>query len=933
MLGELIALDLETTGLDQYADEIIQIGIVRFKEGEVLETYNTLIDPGIPIPPLVTNLTGITNDDVEGAPQIDDVLDDVREFIGNGIIVGHNIEFDLGFLSRYRVATRNRFIDTYEMASVLLPNAARYNLSALTEQLNLADLENAHDALADSVASANLYWALWQKLINLPYQTIHEIVRLMANIDWGASEVFMEAYRMLSESDAPDAPMSTVEDPFAPLSGEWKYLRPKADISAIEAEEIAAIIEDGGKLAQAIPGYESRPSQVQMLREIVDSFNNEHHLMVEAPTGTGKSLAYALPAIYWAVENRERVLISTATIALQDQLMNKDLPLLKQVLDIDFEAAVAKGRGNYLCPRRLEAIKRRQPTSVDELRVVAKIMVWMLENSTGDRNYISLRGKAEDVAWRRLSAEDEGCTLTRCADQMGGACPFYKARKHAEAAHIVVVNHSLLLSDVSIGNRVLPEYRYLVVDEAHHLEEAATNGLSIRIDRNALRRRFDDLGDTSKGLLGSLLGALHGNIETKYYKQMEEYIRVVVSAITQMAQHVENYFSVLLQCFVESGQHRPNSFNSQIRVTEKMRQTASWGAVEQTWQPLSEFFKVISQAMEEIARGTGSFDDAGIPNYDDLMSSVQTAARYFTETYHSLKQFNVDPEENTIYWCEIGQHASWLSIHAAPLHVGPLIEQFLWSQKDSIVLASATIRTAGAFDYVRERLYADPAEVSELTVETPFDYKESALIFVPTDIPEPNQKQRYQEMVEQGIIDLALALDGRVLGLFTSYSQLKETSQGITHALAQHGITVYDQASGSSRDALIEGFKSSSKAVLLGTRSFWEGVDLPGDDLQGVAIARLPFQVPSDPIFSARSEQFENSFMQYAVPDAILRFRQGFGRLIRRKTDKGVVVIFDKRVVSKRYGQMFLDSLPDSTVQHAPLSRLYESAQDWVNRS
>lgn len=931
MHRELIALDLETTGLDNYADEIIQIGIARFREGEILETYNSFVDPGIPIPSNVTTLTGITIDDVDGAPMIDDLLDEVVEFIGDAPVVGHRINFDLGFMHRYQVVMDNPAIDTYEMASVLLPKAPRYNLSALTQQLGLQVLDNAHDALADAVAAANLYWALWQKLMVLPLQTLEDIVNMIGILDWGAKVPFTEALKLRIASGSPDAPIPNYEDVFAPSMGEWTFLRPKADLQPIDVDGIAKIIEPGGILAQVIDGYESRASQVEMLRQVADGFNNSHHLMVEAPTGTGKSIAYALPAIYWGVQNRERVVISTATIALQDQLIKKDLPLLKEVLDLDFEATVAKGRSNYLCPRRLEMVRRRQPTSVEELRVVAKILAWLLETDSGDRNEISLRGPGENIAWGRLSAEDEGCTLTRCSEQMEGACPFYKARKRAEASHVVIVNHSLLLSDVNIGNRVLPEYRYVVIDEAHHLEDAATNGLSIRIDRNALRRRFEDLGDTSRGLLGTLLGALRGNIEPKYYDQMETYIRIVVNAISNMSFHVENYFRALLNCLVEAGGHRPSDYNSQIRITDQIRRNPGWAQVEQMWEPLSEFTKVISEAMEEIAKGTSSFDDDSIPNYDDLLSSVQTASRYLKETHYNLNNFTLHPEENTIYWCEIGQYAEWLSIHAAPLHVGPLIEQHLWSQKDCVVLASATLRTAGSFDYVRERLFAHTDDVTELTVETPFDYKESALIFLPSDMPEPNVRQRYQMMVEQGMVDLAKAIDGRLLGLFTSYTQLRETAQAISPILAQHGIAVLDQASGSSREALIEGFKGAEKAVLLGTRSFWEGVDLPGDDLQAVAIVRLPFAVPSDPIFSARSEQFDNSFLEFAVPEAILRFRQGFGRLIRRKTDRGIVVIFDSRVVSKRYGQMFLESLPECTVHKAPLSRLPEVARQWLD--
>jgi ATP-dependent DNA helicase DinG len=813
-----------------------------------------------------------------------------------------------------------------------LPKAPRYNLSALTEQLKLTTLENAHDALADSIAAMNLYQALWQKLIELPLQTLEEIVHLSSGVPtWGGTFAFSEAYRLRRDSGAPDA-VPPKFDVFEPSVGEWTYLRPRSDRKELDVEQLAGLIDRGGLLSQRIESYESRESQIEMLRTVADGLNNGQHLLIEAPTGTGKSIAYALPAIYWAVQNGERVIISTATIALQDQLIKKDLPLLQKTLNLKFEASVLKGRSNYLCPRRLDALRRRPPTSVDELRVVAKIIVWLLETESADRNEISLRGQGEELAWRRLSAEDEGCTLGRCEEQMLGACPFYKARKRAEASHLIVVNHSLLLSDVQVDGKVLPEYRYLVVDEAHHLEDAATNGLTVRIDRNALRRRFDDLGDTSRGLLGSVLGALRGRIEDKYYKNMENYIRIVVNAIENMSFHLENYFKSILNCLVETGELRQGEGNSQIRITTTIRQNASWAQVELAWEPLSEFTKVIAEAMEEIAKGLANFADRDIDDYEDLLVNVTTASRYLRETHQYMDQFTDHPDENAIYWCEVGQYAEWLTILAAPLHVGPMIEQHLWSQKEGIILASATLRTAGSFDYLRERISAHESEVGELIVETPFDYKTSALIFVPTDIPEPNVKHQYQTMVERGLIDLAVATEGRVLGLFTSYMQLKETAQTITPMLAEYGITVFDQASGSSREALIEGFKSADRAVLLGTRSFWEGVDLPGDDLLAVAIVRLPFAVPSDPIFAARSEQYENSFMEYAVPEAILRFRQGFGRLIRRKTDRGVVVIFDRRVISKKYGKMFLESLPECTVQYAPLGKLADSAKTWLDR-
>jgi DNA polymerase-3 subunit epsilon/ATP-dependent DNA helicase DinG len=258
-----------------------------------------------------------------------------------------------------------------------------------------------------------------------------------------------------------------------------------------------------------------------------------------------------------------------------------------------------------------------------------------------------------------------------------------------------------------------------------------------------------------------------------------------------------------------------------------------------------------------------------------------------------------------------------------------MVEHYLWHSKDAVIMTSATLRTNGSFDYITQRLNA--REVKAIEVGSPFDYRASTLIYIPSDIPEPNNRQQYQQAVERGFIELATALNGRVLGLFTSYTHLRQTAQAIAPRLALGDIIVYDQSDGTSRQALLEGFKSAERAVLLGTRSFWEGVDIPGESLSALVIVRLPFAVPSDPIFAARAETYDNSFNDYAIPDAILRFRQGFGRLIRTSTDRGIVTIFDRRIISKSYGSAFLEALPDCALQQGPLSLLPAAAKNWLN--
>ena len=320
-----------------------------------------------------------------------------------------------------------------------------------------------------------------------------------------------------------------------------------------------------------------------------------------------------------------------------------------------------------------------------------------------------------------------------------------------------------------------------------------------------------------------------------------------------------------------------------------------------------------------------------MPHLEDLISGVGAAARHLTRLHRQFDAFIGDPEPNTVYWIEISQTLDAISIHGAPLHVSELLQNHLWSGKETVVVTSPTLRTAGSFGYIRQVLGIEADH--ELALSHPYDYKKSTLIFLPTDMPEPQDRNRYQQVVDRGIIELASALNGRLLVLFTGYTQMRQVAQNIAPRLALGSIQLFDQSDGTSREALLEGFKNAEKAVLLGTRTFWEDVDLPTNQLAAIVIVRLPFAVPTDPVVSARGETFDNSFDQYTVPDAILRFRQGFDRLIRARTEKGVVAIFDKRMTSKGYGGAFLDSLPACTIQKAPMADLADAAKSWIEGS
>ncbi len=922
MRGELVAIDLETTGLDYTQDEIIEIGAVRFKDGIVVDEFSTLVDPGRAIPTLVTSLTGLRGEDLAGAPKIQTVIPRLLDFVGKSTWIGHNVGFDASFLYKQGILQNNLRLDTYELASVLLPRAPRYNLTSLTSMFGL-DIGSAHRAVYDARATGYLYWLLWQKLLELPYSTLREITDAAQGLDWDARPAFEAALR----EREPDG-LLAVEALFEPDRSERKPLRPNEATEPLALDEIDAVVDAGGVLAANLPNYEHRTQQVLMARAVANAFNEAQHLMVEAGTGTGKSIAYLIPAILWSLRNDERVVVSTNTINLQEQLIDKDIPTLRDALGLSFTASVMKGRANYLCPRRLSAVRRRRPTSVDELRTVAKILVWLLESKTGDKGEISLRGAEENQTWQRLSAEDEGCSLDRCRAVMDGACPFYKARRAAESARVLVVNHALLISDATMDSRVLPDYRYLIVDEAHHLEEATTSGLSFRLDASTLRRRLADLGGPRRGLLGSLLVSVSAAAPEKEVRRMTAYVENISEATAAMEVHINRLFASIRALLVDLKIPR-SEYLAQTRVTEPVRSRESFGSVQRAWNTLLPFFEVLGEAMHHLAVALTRLEPYELPDYEELVSSTETASRYLDEVQMQLNNFASTPNENTIYWISSGQDSDYLAIQSAPLHVGPMVEEYLWRSKQSVVMTSATLQTNRSFDYIRERLNA--ADVDTVEVGSPFNYRDSTLLYVPNDMPDPNDRFHYQQAVERGLIELTAALNGRVMALFTSYTHLRQTAQAITPRLALGNITVYDQSDGSSRQSLLDGFKTSERAILLGTRSFWEGVDIPGETLSALVIVRLPFSVPTDPIFAARAETYSDSFNNFTLPDAILRFRQGFGRLIRSRTDRGIVAIFDSRVLTKSYGSSFIASLPDCTTKYGSLSGLPQSALEWLS--
>jgi len=931
-MTSLVAIDIETTGLDPETDGITEIAAVRFNGSRIEKEWSSLINPGRPIPPAITQLTGITNEMVRQAPPVKAVIHEFADFVGDSALVGHRIRFDLSFLQKHGVLRWVDAVDTYELAALLLPTASRYNLGSLGQILGIL-IPNSHRALDDARLTHAVYIKLFERAMELPVELLAEIVRQSEQLEWDAGLVFNQVMR--ARAMQPIGPRKTSAHDYGALfaataEGPLPPLIPREPLLPLNEDEVAALLEHGGPFARYFGSFEYRSQQVEMLRAVTRAFSEGYHLMVEAGTGTGKSFAYLAPAALWAIQNNCRVVISTNTITLQDQLVNKDIPDLRKALGVDLRATVLKGRANYLCPRRLDTFRQRGPENADEMRVLGKVLVWLNQGGSGDRNEINLNGPAEREIWSHISAEDEGCKAEVCISRTGGACPFYRARMAAQSAHLIIVNHALLLADVVTGSRVLPEYNYLVIDEGHHLESATTNALSYRITQNDLARMLRELGGISSGILGRLLNQLKDVLRPSDFAAVNQSIQ----RATDLAFRVEHSLGDFLnnvEYFMENVRDgRPvGPYGQQVRILPATRTLPIWQEVEMAWEAAHELMKQLLSLLADLYQTMAEGFDNPSEELEDTLGSLANVHHRLSEAENQLNHLVVEPDNNYIYWAELQPTNGRLALQIAPLHIGPLMERYLWHEKNSIILTSATLTTQGEFDYLRSRLNADEAD--ELMLGSPFDYENSTLLFLARDIPEPTDASNYQRMVDSTLIRLARATGGRMLVLFTSYAQLKRTSQNIGPALADAEIQVYEQGEGASSNILLETFRETDRAVLLGTRAFWEGVDIPGEALSVLVIVKLPFDVPSDPIIASRSETFEDPFNDYQLPEAILRFRQGFGRLIRTRSDRGVVVVLDRRILTKRYGKSFTDSLPNCQVHQGLLQDLPAMAARWLN--
>ena len=929
-----VSLDLETTGLDPLTDDIIEIGAVKFRGREVVDTFHTLVKPAVPLPRRIQILTGITPEDLADAPQPALVLGDLFSFIAGYHIVGQNVSFDLGFLAEKGIVPEGRVFDTLELAVILLPTLSDYRLASIAYALDIFPTAY-HRALNDARTAMEVFVALLDKLKYLDPSVIAELERIGADVDWNLNYLLRAIKGELEIGDFSKADKLALPVLRQPRE-KSKRLAPLLVRKPLDTEQLTGMLSGDGLIAKAFPQFEHRPEQVSMMREVAELMNEGGQLIVEAGTGTGKSLAYLLPSAMFALENGVPVVISTHTISLQEQLVDKDIPALSKALKMrDLRYAQLKGRNNYLCMRRLDILRTSQASSPDEARFMARLLVWLTETVSGEKSEIVLRG-GESMLWGRVCAQSESCLGGRCPYQRQGRCFLYRARQSAEGAHLIVVNHALLLSASAGDGNILPEYHHLVIDEAHRMEDVATEQWGFELGERHLSSYLNRLSErdlvSGKMKYGGILSGVEEHLRGSSVSQSrkQEIAGLVKNAerdVERCRDRVAEFFRTL-QDFLGANVDGIGEYERKLRITSEERRDPRWKKVILSAEDLCLSLEGVVSCLSKLHTALEPIDD--LLERESLLVELSSAEKNAIEMINRLNSMVHG------YGDESGAKICWLSLKVdsvtmcvAPLNVGPLLREALFADKETVVLTSATLSIEGNFDYIKAQLGLEGVE--ELLLGSSFDYRNAALIFVPDDIPEPGQGG-YQQAVAQTLLYLFRATGGKALALFTSHASLRAVYEAILAPLWDDDILVLGQGLDGSPRQLLETLRSRPNTVLLGTTSFWEGVDVVGEALSVLVVMRLPFSVPTDPVYVARSELFNDPFADYAVPQAVLKFKQGFGRLIRSKTDRGALVILDRRVQSKKYGRTFIESLPPCEVRSGPVRGLPEEVGRWLRK-
>lgn len=916
---EFVAIDLETTGLNNDRDEIIEIAAIRFKGMEVVAEFDTFVKPKGKLPKFIEYLTHISPQDLQTAPTVKEALMEFIDFIGDSVLVGHNVAFDVGFLDSNLIRTgqfqlKNKTWDTAEISRIYLPTTSDHKLRTMVEHFGI-ELNNAHRADADATATGKLLYHMTKHI--LEHYSFITNARILELSTQAQSEGALSEYLRLIVQAQRSSALTALKPKHikSPLHNviEHEYVG--------EIDDIPSVFSEHGLFAEKFPNFEFRSGQMTMASQVTDAFVKEEHLVVEAGTGVGKSFAYLVPAMEFSRKTKAKVVVSTNTKNLQEQLFYKDLPQLRQMLPIPFKAVLVKGRENYICERRWEEMVLEQSKGLSpyEAQAMLYLFIWKMLSNTGDvSENSSFDRKRFSIVWRKICSDRFLCGGRKCPHF--ARCYVMSLRKHIETATIVVANHSLLLADAQLGYTTLGEYQYLVVDEAHNLMASASKHLGFDLGYADLSSLFNQLDASGKrqssGFLKQLQQTIKKSIITDASKQHVE------SLCIKLHHEVDDLRALITKIFNHAAKicSQADSFGK-LRIKD----TSQHSELFEMLQQFCLAFKDVMKDISALGNVLGSLNSKQVANLDTLKESLASYIMRFGETEGLLLTLLNPNLDEYALWIESSPRSErnipTASLCYAPVEVSTHLSKLLYDRIPCIVFTSATLALRGSFKYFLNQsglnLVSDKA-VNLSIVDSPFDYEKQSMLLIGSFLPE--HKDRFFQNQALGCIQQVLDITNvGTMALFTSYRDLDAVYEHIGDKLYHTQRPFFAQGKGGSRRSILEDFKKSNNAVLLGVSSFWEGVDIQGESLSLLILYKIPFQVPSEPLVEALIDKLErenkDSFMHLMLPNALLRLRQGFGRLIRSKSDRGVVLIMDSRVSKKPYGEYFKQILPGKCIE------------------
>ena len=916
---DVVVLDTETTGLSFADCQLTEIAAARLRGREIVDTFRTFVNPGMPIPKNIVALTHITDADVAGAPSPAEAVAQLAEFVGGAPVLAHNSTFDRTFIERVPGGREvsEMWIDTLALSRIALPRLSTHRLQDMAEAFGCDSV--THRAMDDVEALAGMWRIILCALSDLPAGLLELLANMHPEVEW--------PYRPIISHLA-------LENPGAPfsLSGMRRELvatedaKARADVAELDhvvtaptKAEISEAFGDGGLIAKMYEGYETRESQERMAQEVRDALEGSTMRVIEAGTGVGKSVAYLLPLVLYAKKNNVTCGVATKTNALTDQLVSHELPALSEVVPGGVKYACLKGYEHFPCLRKLERGvvaelpmelahdngRSKNTVASDMLTALAVTYAYVCQSVEGDLDALGIRWGS--VPRELLTVSSGECQRSRCPFYPN-LCMLHGARRRAAAADVVVTNHSLLLRNVEADGRILPPIRNWVVDEAHSFESEARRQWELEVSAERVRALFESLGGSKTGIIASfsalataheaatpamgLLAKARGSVERATVASVEFFD--AVRGLTALGRNANGYDTMT------------------VWLGEKARSSYEFDEVRKAGL-------VFADRLEAVHHDLSAASKVCSASIENLPSDLEDACRQVAEMATSCRTIVEGTDDTYVYSAEVSRAKRRIGTErlvAQKLDVGAELAERWYPEMKSVTFSSATMSVDGGFAHFDESVGLDRIAASrhrEVSLPSCYDFDRNMSVLVARDIPEPRADGYIEGLIEL-LYDVHVSMGGSVLTLFTNRREMELVFSALEPRLGAAGLEVVMQERGSSPRRLRERFVDEKSLSLMALKSFWEGFDAPGDTLRCVVIPKLPFSNPRDPLVEERSARDRGAWARWSLPEAVLSLKQAAGRLIRTSSDTGVLVLADSRLATKGYGKVFLKSMPTQNV-------------------